>query len=334
MLGALGLDAVEEAAYRRLVTLASGSAESIASLEGLPAPAVRAALGSLEDKGLVARSTATPGDFVASPPALALGSLIVQRQDEMRRAELELQRLAEEYRGAAVSRELTEVVDVVHGAQAVAQRFAQLQRGATTEVLALVRSSIAVVAPEENVDEEVALARGVSYKVVVERAALERPGFLDLLAESVDAGECIRVADTVPVRLLVADRSLALLPLAPTADDSGSGALVIHPSGLLDALVQLFDLVWAGARDVSPTTGEPLQESLDDVDEVDSRLLTLLLAGLTDQAIGGQLGISVRTVQRRISALMARAGVSTRFQLGHEAARRGWFRGLNGTSAP
>ena len=38
-----------------------------------------------------------------------------------------------------------------------------------------------------------------------------------------------------------------------------------------------------------------------------------------------QLGISARTVQRRVSALMARAQVSTRFALGHEAARRGWF---------
>ena len=324
MLGALGLDAVEEAAYRRLVTLSSGSAESIASLEGLPHAAVSAALGSLEDKGLVARSTATPGDFVASPPALAIGSLIVQRHDEMRRAELELQRLEEEYRGAATSRGSTEVVDVVHGAQAVAQRFAQLHRGASEEVLALVRSEVAVVSAEENVDEKVALARGVSYKVVVERAAMEKPGFLDLIAESVTAGESIRVADTLPVRLLIADRSLALLPLAPTPGDSGSGALVIHPSGLLDALVELFDLVWKTAREVAPAPSAG-EEGSDDIDDLDARLLTLLLAGLTDQAIGGQLGISMRTVQRRVSALMERARVTTRFQLGTEAARRGWF---------
>ena len=65
----------------------------------------------------MARSTATPGDYVASPPALAVGSMIVERRDEIRRAELELERLVGEYRGAATDRASTEVVDVVHGSR-------------------------------------------------------------------------------------------------------------------------------------------------------------------------------------------------------------------------
>ncbi len=151
----------------------------------MPVPEIRSALSSLEEKGLVARSTATPGDYVASPPAIAVGSMIVERRDEIRRAELELERLVGEYRGAATDRASTEVVDVVHGEQAVAQRFAQLQRGAAHEVLALVKSTVALVSAEDNVDEQVAVSRGVTYRVVVERSAMEKPGFLDLVAESV-----------------------------------------------------------------------------------------------------------------------------------------------------
>jgi sugar-specific transcriptional regulator TrmB len=324
VLGALGLSSLEEAAYRRLVGVPSASAESLADTEGVRVPEVLAALASLEEKGLVARSTATPGDYVASPPALAVGSMIVERRDDIRRAELELERLVGEYRGAASDRASTEVVDVVHGEQAVAQRFAQLQRGAAHEVLALVKSTVALVSAEDNVDEQVAVSRGVTYRVVVERSAMEKPGFLDMVAESVEAGERVRVTDGLPLRLLIADRSVALLPLAPTSEDSGAGALVIHPSGLLDALLLLFDLVWASARELLPATGLAAQPN-DGIDELDARLLTLLLAGLTDQAIAGQLGISARTVQRRVSALMARAQVATRFALGHEAARRGWF---------
>ena len=186
------------------------------------------------------------------------------------------------------------------------------------------KSTVALVSAEDNVDEQVAVSRGVTYRVVVERSAMEKPGFLDMVAESVRAGERVRVTDDLPLRLLIADRSVALLPLAPTSDDSGAGALVIHPSGLLDALLHLFDMVWASARELLPATGLAAQPT-DGIDELDARLLTLLLAGLTDQAIAGQLGISARTVQRRVSALMARAQVATRFALGHEAARRGWF---------
>ncbi|MDG6103665.1 hypothetical protein Daura_34755 [Dactylosporangium aurantiacum] len=55
-----------------------------------------------------------------------------------------------------------------------------------------------------------------------------------------------------------------------------------------------------------------------------TRIGALLLAGLTGQAIAGQLDPSLRTVQRRIHALTHRAGAGTRIQLGWHAARNGW----------
>ena len=169
-----------------------------------------------------------------------------------------------------------------------------------------------------------AVARGVAYRVVLERSAFERPGFMDRVVESIEAGETVRVTDSLPLRLVIADRSLALLPLAPTASDSGGGALLVHESGLLDALLHLFDLVWASSNEVVPSASGVSVLDADRIEDVDARILTLLLAGLTDQAIGGQLGMSLRTVQRRVSGLMDRARVVTRFQLGHEACRRGW----------
>jgi DNA-binding NarL/FixJ family response regulator len=117
---------------------------------------------------------------------------------------------------------------------------------------------------------------------------------------------------------------LALLPLASTVDDVGGGALLVHESGLLDSLVHLFDLVWASANEIVATETGVDERAATRIDEVDARILTLLLGGLTDQAIGGQLGISLRTVQRRMASLMEQAQVTTRFQLGHEAARRAW----------
>ncbi len=54
-------------------------------------------------------------------------------------------------------------------------------------------------------------------------------------------------------------------------------------------------------------------------------LLTMLRAGLKDQAIARQLGLSTRTATRRIAALMARLDATTRFQAGVEACARGWI---------
>ena len=151
MLDVLGMDELEERAYRRLVTLPSESAADLARGLGTERVPPAEALSELQAKGLVARSVAEPDHYVASPPAVALGSLIVQRQEDLRQAQLELSALAETYRGGAAERTLTDVIDVVRGPQAVAQRFAQLQRGARCEVLALVKSSVALVTAKENV---------------------------------------------------------------------------------------------------------------------------------------------------------------------------------------
>lgn len=323
MWNVLGLDALEEDIYRHLVQMPSESAEGLTAAMREALPRVHDALASLQDKGLVAQSATAPGHYTASPPDLALGSLIVARQDAIRKAQIEVGRLTEQYRNAMPDRADTGVIDVVRGRQAVAQRFAQLQRGAKQEVLALVKAKVATVPVEDNVDEEAAVYRGVTYRVVLERASFEQAGFVDRVVESVTAGELARVVAEVPLRMLIADRSLALVQLT-SRDDEGAGALLVHPSGLLDALLALFELVWARATEIMPTAEGITELAAQRIDETDARILTLLLAGLTDQAIGSQLGLSLRTVQRRVSNLMEQAGVVTRFQLGHVATRRGW----------
>ena len=167
MLDVLGLDEIEATAYRRLVEMPYGTAEELASLLGSEAGEADQVLASLETKGLVARASSGRDRFVASPPAIALGALVVERQAELRKAQLELTALTERYRGAAGDRSVSDVVDVVRGSQAVGQRFHQLQRTAKREMQMLVKADFVAVPPEENTDEETAVGRGVSYRVVL-----------------------------------------------------------------------------------------------------------------------------------------------------------------------
>lgn len=53
--------------------------------------------------------------------------------------------------------------------------------------------------------------------------------------------------------------------------------------------------------------------------------MSLLLSGPTDASIAHQLGVSLRTVQRRVTVLMDAAGVSTRLPLGWQPALMGWL---------
>ena len=200
-----------------------------------------------------------------------------------------------------------------HRAPALRQVFGRLQQGARDEVLSRGKAPIAVITAAENVEEDSAVARGVRYRIVFERAMLdEEPDAFQRIAAARQAGEEIRIADDLPVKLVVADREQALMPLVGREP----GALLVREKGLLLALLALFESEWRRASAVAATPA---------LDELDSRIVSLLMTGLTDEAVATHLGTSLRTVQRRVRHLMELTGGRTRMQLGFHVARLGWL---------
>jgi sugar-specific transcriptional regulator TrmB len=326
MLGdVLGLAADEAEAYRELVGLPSTTAAEFAARTGVPASDAIRILTVLEQRGLAARSSSDTDRFVASPPSVAVGALLVQRQNEMRLAELELSSLDELYRTVTADRGVTDVVDVVRGPEAIRQRFEQLQLGAREEVLAFVKPPVAVVSTAQNTAENDAVARGVQYRVVLERGMFEEePDLHAELARATAAGEQVKVADSVPLKMTIVDREFAFVPVVDSSRATGSGALLVHASGLLDALVALFEAEWAVANRFVLSADGIAEAPPTAIDDLDAQVLSLLLAGLTDQAVANQLHVSLRTIQRRVQHLMGLARVETRMQLGWKACRLGW----------
>ncbi|MES4833264.1 helix-turn-helix transcriptional regulator, partial [Streptomyces anthocyanicus] len=244
------------------------------------------------------------------------------QRHELERAELAAALLAEEYRAAAAEPAVHDLVEVVTGAGAVAQRFLQLQLGASEEVCALVTDKPVAVTGMENDAEEQATGRGVRYRVVVERSVLDLPTGITELTAALGRDEQVRVVDRVPTKLIVADRSLALVPL--TARSSEPAALVVHASGLLELLCGLFEAVWRDALPLRLGASGVTEQAPDGPDGTDLEILSLLLAGLTDASVAKQLDLGLRTVQRRVKRLMELTGVTTRLQLGWHAYERDW----------
>jgi DNA-binding NarL/FixJ family response regulator len=125
--------------------------------------------------------------------------------------------------------------------------------------------------------------------------------------------------------MVIADAEMAMVPLL-SGHNTAPESVFVRASGLLDALVAYFEATWVRAYPLSahPAGDGVVDAETDRVDEADAQLLSLMLSGLTDQAVASQLGTSLRSVQRRIAGLMERAGVQTRIQLGWHASRNGW----------
>jgi sugar-specific transcriptional regulator TrmB len=325
VLAAIGLDPEDEQVYRLLVSLGAADLGDVARRFEIDEQTITRSLRALEQRGLVAQSSTKRGErWVAAPPAVALRALLIQQRHELEQAELSAARLAEEYRNEAGESDVHDLVEVAVGAAAVTHRFLQLQLGAQEEVCSLVTNKPVAVTGPENEAEASAVARGVAYRVVIERDVLASPEDFAEVVAALGRDAQVRVVDRVPTKLVIVDRSLAMVPLSGEASEPA--ALVVHASGLLKSLNGLFESVW---RDATPLVlSDPGSGGLQEVaiapDSTDLQILSLLLAGFTDASIAKQLEIGTRTVQRRVQALMHLAGVETRLQLGWQACERGW----------
>ena len=130
-------------------------------------------------------------------------------------------------------------------------------------------------------------------------------------------GEQIRVISELPTRMFILGDAHAVLPEPIGFADEPR--VHIRQRSIVAALTLWFEALRATATPVPELdTGEARPD-------LRRFLLEQLVAGANDEMIARQLGISLRTVRRRIAALMVELGVDTRFQAGVEAVRRGWL---------
>ncbi|WP_327177041.1 helix-turn-helix transcriptional regulator [Streptomyces sp. NBC_01335] len=328
----LGLDPLEDALYRLLVDRPDSEPALLTKELAAPLPAVRDALESLVVRGLA--SSASSGGvprYRAASPVLALGPLLESRRSSLHQVESLMATLAERHRSAQAHASGAPV-EVLSGAAAIRRRLLLMQEQATAEVCNLMplgQSEHAVITHEDNHSEigGVLMRRGIALRSVIERDWLESPGIPAALEAYIAQGQQISVVDKLPLKLVIVDRRVALLPLEPGREDIDQVALVVHRTGLLVALSSLFEAQFERGTLLPPSGTAAVTEDASGtlLDPTDRRILALLHLGLTDSAIARQLGMGHRTVQRRLQRLMAQVKASTRFQLGWHAAQNGWL---------
>lgn len=139
----------------------------------------------------------------------------------------------------------------------------------------------------------------------------------EVIRARADVGEEIRVLPDVPTRMFVIGTTHAVLPEPLGFVDEPR--TLVRQQGLVEALGLLFEMMWERASTV-PELERPEARS-----DLRRFLLQQLATGAQDEQMARQLGISLRTVRRRVADLMAELGADSRFQAGVEAVRRGWL---------
>lgn len=326
-LASLGISWPEEQTYRALLSLPDATAGDLATALGMSPRKIQRLLDVLEEKGLATHSPQRPRRYIPTAPDIAIERLIVQRQEGLERARSAIDGLRAVASAARPEDQRDRIVEIISNRAAEQQVLEHSIRAARKEVLSLVRPPVRVSRldiPREQ-DQRVqreARDRGVRFRTVVDAEFLAVPGTADAVRADVQAREEVRVVSALPIKLVLIDDRVGLIPL--DLQQPESPALLVRSSPLLDALRLLYEQIWDRAAPISiPGDGAVEATAVDAATSDDATdLVRLLAAGLSDKVIARELGVSVRTLERRVAALMEAWDARTRFQLGWQAAIR------------
>jgi DNA-binding CsgD family transcriptional regulator len=314
-LEALGIGPAEESVYECLLDRPGATAPEVARALTLPTQKAQRLLGAIEAKGLATHSPERPRRYIPAAPDIAMEALILKREELLQNARARVQELKER---AATHRqgEQEQIVELIVSREAQIQAFDQLRLGARREIACLTRPPLLITQLRSPDDPPPSKdPRGLMRRCIVDRDYIEMPGAIETIRYEVETGEQTRFFPKLPLKLVLADHRTALIPLNPQVPDTPS--LLVRSSALLEALYALFELLWQHAapiwftRDGTLKTGDPDAWPTPEAEDV----LALLAAGLNDKTIAHRLGLSLRTLKRRISDMMRRQHARTRFQL-------------------
>lgn len=127
-----------------------------------------------------------------------------------------------------------------------------------------------------------------------------------------DLGAQARTATVLPLRMLIFDRPVAVMPI--DAANTRLGALCTTEPAIVGSMLAVFEQAWNAAI---PFRAAPRADDPDTgLTRLDRELVRLLSTGMTDETAGNRLGISARAVRRQMAALMERLNASSRFEAG------------------
>lgn len=321
----LGLDSTCEDVYRVMLSEPSLGVADLAAVVGISESQVREALDKLADMALLRPSRDSPGRLRPVRPEVGLAVLMLRQEEDLaeRRAKVALAR-------SAVTSFVAETSDVSAGSQdpylkrlvgtdAVQARMEVLAQRDGVEFLSVMPGGPVpadVLEASRSLDGRV-LASGATSRVLYQHSIRHDRATMDYAKWMVEQGAHVRTAAILPLRMVIVDRVIALVPV-DSLGEVGQGAMEVTAGGIVALLLGLFDEAWRHATEID---AEPPKDRLTGLSEIDRQLLNLLADGLTDETAAKRLGLSVRTVRRSMARIMRELDATSRFEAGLKAQR-------------
>jgi len=322
----LGVDEATFAVYHALLSHPDSTPEQIAALANRSVTEVHELMARLRKLELLVPTWTNPEAEHAVHPRVGLTSLAERRRTELtkmlgelKEAEASADVVAEQYNELLTARSSGDV-EILKGRANASRRIEELGLKARETFWGLVPTHIDdTIQPMERSPDLPLLERGLRMRTIYLQSMTASKQALEYASAMHRLGGEVRATPTLPMRLLIFDQEIAIMPMDP--ENPTAGAVIHRSPAVVAVALALFDAYWSRATELFDA------EDRDDESPLtphEAEVLRLLAGGAKDEQVARLLGISLRTARRITATLSDRLNAASRFELGVAAAKRGW----------
>ena len=331
-LGEFEREVYEAAASRISVTI-----EELADRTDRPTAEVKDAANILQQLGLLRWTEGRRGAVSVISPDSAFDHMtwpvkqaMAHLQQAVESARNTMSELSALYDSGLASRRRGEHIEIVTDLATVRQRLNEFSELAEQEVIT---SQPGGARPEQILREAMArtqniLGRGVRIRTLYQHTALFSQSTVAYVEKVAPLGAEVRTLGDGFMRLIAFDRAVAVMAVR----DEPQGAVIVRDPSVVDFAVAAFEQAWVRATPFPTSHGR--EQAIAASEQVKQDIMYLLVDGADDKAIARRMGMSVRTAQRHIAAIMDRLGARNRVQAGFRIREMGLLSGRSADESP
>jgi sugar-specific transcriptional regulator TrmB len=246
----LGFSDREARVYQALLTRQNASASELQKLSGVPQSKIYEVLSGLVHRGYTSeRKSGRNRTYELIDPEVTLGASFNNLQERLKRSITFKRKLINLYQSSEKTTGPLDDIEILHGNDNIHNRYLQLVKATQEELLGFGRRPYACdtreKSDEQNREAERILKRGVISRWIYKVVMPDDEWIIKNLRNFQLIGEAVRIADTLPLKMMIFDHETLLIAEEEPFDGSGELTMsVIKQRTIVNAFCALFEHFW------------------------------------------------------------------------------------------
>jgi len=247
----IGLPESEAKVYYYLLKKKNFTAAEIAKLSNVSRSKIYEVLAKLVQRGLCTETLGRVKKYSAVNPKVGLNNLLSNLEEKKNIISNLLEALIPMYLSEKENTDPLDYIQVLRERSRIVEKVESLERMAKYEELTFCKGPYAMKLTKTSVsnrEEFKKLKSGMKYKGIYEVDDVRKLDFFELIKMFASAGEEVRIAYELPMKMMIFDERIVILALQDKITSKSSlTTMIVEHSDLAKTLKETFNMYWQNA---------------------------------------------------------------------------------------